>query len=217
MAGTELKVDLRTEQGSSAAKKLRSEGWIPCVVYGMNYEPVAVKANSQDVVHLLHSLASEHPLIKIKLKNKKEDVIIQEIQYHPYRNEILHIDFHKVAMDELITTSVLIEEVGESIGVSHGGVLDHIMREVEVECLPGDMPSVIEVDVTNLNIGESIHIGELTPPKGVKFLGDPEQAVIAVSAPKVEVEAEEGEEGELLEEASSSEPELIRKREKEEE
>ena len=182
----------------------------------MNYEPIAVKANSQDVVHLLHSLASEHPLIKIKLKNKKEDVIIQEIQYHPYRNEILHIDFHKVAMDELITTSVLVECVGECVGVSHGGVLDHVMRELEVECLPGDIPAVIEVDITNLNIGESIHVGELTPPKGVKFLDDPEQAVIAVSTPKVETEGGE-EEGELLEGVASSEPELIRKREKEEE
>ena len=215
MAGIELKVDVRSEQGTAAAKRLRKEGWIPGVVYGDDFAPVAIKANSRDVVHLLHSLASEHPLIKIKLKNKKEDVIIQEIQYHPYRNEIIHIDFHKVAMDEVITTKVLVEAVGSSIGVTHGGIVDHSMRELEIECLPGDIPTSIEVDITNLDIGESIHIGELTPPKGVKFLDDPEQSVIAVAVPKVSEETE-GEE-ELAVETSSSEPELIRKREKEEE
>jgi large subunit ribosomal protein L25 len=212
----ELKVEVRNEKGSSLVKRLRKTGWIPCIVYGADFEAIAVKANTNDVVHLLHSLVSEHPLIKIKLKNKKEDVIIQDIQYHPFRNEILHIDFHKVDMDELITTSVLVEEIGDSIGVSHGGVVDHIMRELEVECLPADIPAVIEVDITNLDVGDTLHVGDLTPPKGVKFLDDPGQAVIAISLPRVVAETEEGE-GLLEGEAKPAEPELIRKREVKEE
>lgn len=215
MAGKELKVEVRKETGSSAVKRMRKDGFIPCIVYGANFETVAVKANNQDIIHLLHSLTSEHPLIQIKLKNKKENVIIQDIQYHPFRNEILHIDFHKVAMDEKITTTVAVEEFGEPVGVTHGGVIDHILRELEIECLPGDMPSVIEVDISHLEIGDALHVSDLTPPKGVTFLDDPEQPIIAISQPQLI--SEEEEEEELLAEAGAEEPELIRKREKEEE
>ena len=214
MANVELKAELREEKGSGSVKRLRDTGWIPGIIYGHNKDNVCVKVNNRDVIHLLHAMASEHPLIKLKVKNKKTDVLIKTIQYHPYRDEVLHIDFHQVAMDEVLTTSVAVEAVGESKGVLSGGVLEHIMRELQIECLPSDIPGVIELDITELAVGDSIHVSEIKAIDGVKFLDDPDQPVLSVMAPKA-VEEEVPEE-ELEVEEESAEPELIRKREGEE-
>ncbi|MCD6460785.1 50S ribosomal protein L25 [bacterium] len=215
MANVELKAELREEKGSGSVKRLRASGWIPGIIYGNNKDNINVKVNNRDIIHLLHSLTSEHPLIKINVKNKKSDVLIKSIQYHPYRNEILHLDFHQVAMDELLTTSVIIEAAGESKGVLAGGVLEHTVRELQIQCLPSDIPSLIEVDVTELEIGGSVYISDITPPKGVIFLDDPGQPVLSVIAPKEEEVTEEGIEAAMAE--GAEEPELIRKREGEEE
>jgi len=214
MANVELKAELREEKGSGPVKRLRGSGWIPGIVYGHNKDNLSVKVNNRDVIHLLHSMASEHPLIKLNVKNKKTDVLVKTIQYHPYRDEIIHIDFHQVAMDEVLTTTVAVEAVGESKGVLAGGVLDHTMRELQIECLPSDIPGVIELDITELGVGDSIRVSEITPPEGVKFLDDVDQPVLSVLAPKVE--EEEVSEEEMEAEEGSAEPELIRKREDEE-
>ena len=214
MANVELKAELREEKGSRPVKRLRDAGWIPGIIYGHNKDNISVKVNNREVIHLLHSMASEHPLIKLKLKNKKNDVLVKNIQYHPYRDEIIHIDFHQVAMDEVLTTTVAVEAVGESKGVLSGGVLDHTMRELQIECLPTDIPGIIELDISELGIGDSIHVSEITVPEGVKFLDDPDQPVLSVIAPKIE--EEEVSEEEMEAEEGSAEPELIRKREDEE-
>ncbi|MCB1194823.1 50S ribosomal protein L25 [bacterium] len=210
-----LKTTIREEFGTTAMNRLRKSGWVPAIVYGKKSESVAVQINKQELVHFLHSLSSEHALMKLKIKNKNENVMIKDIQYHPYKNFIHHIDFHKVSLDEKITTSVAVEEVGEAKGLLSGGIIEHSLRELRIECYPQDIPTVIEIDITELEIGDSIHVGEITPPKGVRFLDDPEQSVISLIAPKVETEETE-ETGELGEEVSGSapEPELIRKRPK---
>ncbi len=210
MADQVLNAYKRDEVGSQQVKKIRKEGWVPAILYGEKVnEPL--KFNKFELIRLLHTMTSEHQLIKIKLDNKVQDVLVKEIGYHFYRNEVVHIDLHKIAMDKKITTSVPIEEVGTCKGIVAGGILEHIMRELEIECLPKDLPSVIEIDITNLEIGQTIHVGEIPPVPGIKFLDDPDQPVISViSAVITEAEAVEGA-------VESTQPELIRKREKIEE
>jgi large subunit ribosomal protein L25 len=118
--------------------------------------------------------------------------MIQEIQHHPLQREILHVDFHAVSAHETVSAEVPIETVGEAIGVKvNGGLLEHILRYLEVECLPRDLPQVIEVDVTNLDIGQSLHVRELELPPGVEATTDAEQTVVAVVEPRVEEEVVE--------------------------
>ena len=219
MAEQVLQATIRESLGTGAVKRLRKSGWVPGVIYGRGSESVPVQLNNQELVRFLHTLSSEHTLIKLKVKNKNEDVMIQDIQYHPYKNMLVHVDFHKVAMDEKLTTVVPVQDVGEAKGVVSGGVLEHAVRELKVECYPKDLPSVIEIDISELEIGQSIHISDLPVPSGVRFLDDPDLSVVSVLSPIVQEEAE-GEESEEVEETvdgSSAEPELIRKREKEEE
>jgi len=118
--------------------------------------------------------------------------MIQEIQHHPLQREILHVDFHAVSANETVSAEVPIETVGEAVGVKvHGGLLEHILRYLEVECLPGDLPQVIEVDVTNLDVGQSLHVRELKLPSGVEAVTDAEQTVVAVVEARVEEEVVE--------------------------
>lgn len=213
MDGHTLKAELREEMGSGAVNRLRKTGWVPCVMYGAKIDTQHLKVNLLELIHLLHSLSSEHALIKLHVGSKAEDVMLQSIQYHPYRNEIVHVDFHQVAMDEVISTTVQVEEVGNAKGVVAGGVLEHNIRELTIECLPKDLPDFIEVDVTELEIGDTVYIRDLVAPQGVTILEDDDTPVFSVIAPKAVSEEEELEGGM----GASAEPELIRKREKEEE
>lgn len=216
MAELELKAIVREEKGGKVINRLRKSGWIPCELYGAKTKNMSLKVNGQEFVRFLHSLSSEHALINLSVGGKKENVMLKDIQYHPYRNEIIHIDFHKVSLHEKITVTVPVEETGTAKGVIAGGVVEHVMRELSIECLPKDIPPVIEIDITELEIGQSLHVSDITPPAGVKLLDDPKLVVISVAAPRMIAEEEvakpEGEEAE----ASAAEPELIRKREKEE-
>src|SRR5262249_49885065 len=117
--------------------------------------------------------------------------MIQEVQHHPMKPDILHVDFHAVSATETVTAEVVIETVGEAVGVkTYGGLLEHVLRYLEVEALPKDLPQIIEVDVTNLNVGESLHVRDLQLPPGVSAITDPDQTVVAVSESRVEEEAE---------------------------
>ncbi|MBN2190879.1 MAG: 50S ribosomal protein L25, partial [Candidatus Aureabacteria bacterium] len=146
---------------------------------------------------------------------KKRKVLIKEAQIDPMSNKIIHIDFKEVYMDEKIKTHVPVAEKGEAKGVKdQGGILEHILRELEIECLPGEIPEKIDVDISNLELGASIHVSDLTPPKGVKILTDSEEAIFSVAVPK---EIEEPAAGEVSEEEAAAEPEVIGKGGKEEE
>jgi len=201
----------RDEVGSQQVKKLRKEGWVPAVIYGEKVNQ-PLKFNKFELIRLLHSMTSEHQMIKVKIDNKVQDVLVKDIAYHIYKNEVVHIDLHKVAMDKKITTYVPVEEVGACKGVAAGGILEHIMRQLEIECFPKDIPPVIEIDITDLEIGQTIHVGEIPPIKGIKFLDDPDQPVVSVVSAII---SEEEEAAPAAEEAAQ--PELIRKREKVEE
>ena len=217
MERVQLKCELRKETGKKYTKQLRKRDFIPAVVYKEGKETVPLRLHEKDLLTALHTKAGENVLINLEIgdgpkgKGKGRVVIIKEVQHHPIRDEILHIDFQEISLTEKLTIDVPIVAKGEAEGVvKEEGVLEHVMWEVKVECLPTDIPEKIEVDVTNMKIGDSVLIKDLQTPAGVKILDDPEQRVIAVEPPHVEKPAEEVVAEEI------TEPELIReKKEKE--
>jgi ribosomal protein L25, Ctc-form len=169
---------------------------VPGVIYGSAQEPVNLQINGRELLNLLSRASGENILVELEIVDGGERqnalAMIQEIQHHPLQREIVHVDFHAVSAHETVSAEVPIETVGEAIGVKvNGGLLEHILRYLEVECLPRDLPQVIEVDVTNLDIGQSLHVRELNLPPGVEATTDAEQTVVAVVESRVEEEVVE--------------------------
>ena len=191
-----LTVQTRTQVGRNAIKKVRKEGLIPGVIYGVGHEPINLEVNGRQLSTVLAHASSENILLELEIvdgDNKRNSLaMIQEVQHHPIQRQILHVDFHAVSATDKITAEVPIETIGEPIGVkTNGGLLEHNLRDLEVECLPADLPERIEVDVTNLDINQSIHVKDLKLPPGVEAVTDADLTVVAVSAPRVDEEPAE--------------------------
>jgi large subunit ribosomal protein L25 len=191
-----LTAQRRTQVGRNAIKKIKADGMVPGVIYGSAQEPVNLQINGRELLNVLSRASGENILVELEILDGSEKqnalAMIQEIQHHPLQREILHVDFHAVSANETVSAEVPIETVGEAVGVKvHGGLLEHILRYLEVECLPGDLPQVIEVDVTNLEVGQSLHVRELKLPSGVEAMTDAEQTVVAVVEARVEEEVVE--------------------------
>jgi large subunit ribosomal protein L25 len=188
-----LTVQTRAEVGRNAIKKVRKQGLIPGVIYGVGHEPINLEVNGRQLSTVLAHSSSENILLELEIvdgENKRNSLaMIQEVQHHPLQRRILHVDFHAVSATEKITAEVPIETTGEPVGVkTGGGLLEHVLRDLEVECLPGDLPERIQVDVTNLDVNQSIHVKDLQLPAGVEAITDGDLTVVAVSAPRVEEE-----------------------------
>jgi large subunit ribosomal protein L25 len=191
-----LTAQRRTQVGRNAIKKIKASGMVPGVIYGSAQEPVNLQINGRELLNLLSRASGENILVELEIVDGGEKqnalAMIQEIQHHPLQREIMHVDFHAVSAHETVSAEVPIETVGEAIGVKvHGGLLEHILRYLEVECLPGNLPQVIQVDVTNLDIGQSLHVRELNLASGVEATTDGEQTVVAVVESRVEEEVVE--------------------------
>jgi large subunit ribosomal protein L25 len=191
-----LTAQRRTQVGRNAIKKIKAAGMVPGVIYGSAQEPVNLQINGRELLNVLSHASGENILVELEILDGSEKqnalAMIQEIQHHPLQREILHVDFHAVSANETVSAEVPIETVGEAVGVKvHGGLLEHILRYLEVECLPADLPQVIQVDVTNLDVGQSLHVRELILPPGVEAITDPEQTVVAVVESRVEEEVPE--------------------------
>jgi large subunit ribosomal protein L25 len=191
-----LTVQMRTQVGRNAIKKVRKEGLIPGVIYGVGQEPINLEVNGRQLSTVLAHASSENILLELEIvdgDNKRNSLaMIQEVQHHPIQRQILHVDFHAVSATEKITAEVPIETIGEPVGVkTNGGLLEHNLRDLEVECLPADLPERIEVDVTNLDINQSIHVKDLKLPPGVEAVTDADLTVVAVSAARVDEEPAE--------------------------
>lgn len=191
-----LTAQRRTQVGRNAIKKIKAAGMVPGVIYGSAQEPVNLQINGRELLNVLSHASGENILVELEILDGDEKqnalAMIQEIQHHPLQREILHVDFHAVSANETVSAEVPIETVGEAVGVKvHGGLLEHILRYLEVECLPADLPQVIQVDVSNLDVGQSLHVRELILPPGVEAVTDPEQTVVAVVESRVEEEVVE--------------------------
>jgi len=182
----------RTLGRRAGAKKLRTAGRIPATIYGRQAKPQNLEVISKEMENLIHHAVSENLLVDLAVKDDtrpKRLALVQEVQHHPLSGNILHVDFHEVAENEKVTVMVPVETVGEAIGVkTSGGVLEHVLFKIKARALPKDLPEQIIVDVTNLNIGQAIHLGEIQPPAGVEIIGDKNIPVIAVAAPRTEEE-----------------------------
>lgn len=226
MKDKSLAVQLRTGKGKEEARRLRNQGLIPAVVYGQREEAIPVTLNPQQLTKALRGGAGERSLINLTIEGLQDGpvtktVILKEKQVHPLKRTLLHVDLYTVAMDEKIHVAIPVRLVGKSVGVELGGVLEQVLREIEVECLPGDIPSSIDVDVSALDIGDSIHVADISLEKA-EIQIEPEQTIVTVVPPTVyeepvveeevvvegeEVEEEEGEKKEGKEEAAAEESE----------
>ena len=194
-----LKVSHRDVFGSRATRRLRREGLVPGVVYGQGGEARPFQVSARELRALL---TEGHTLLDLELDGSKAvPVVIKEQQHHPVRGDVLHLDCLEVRLDEEIQAEVAVELEGadQAPGVREGGVLEHVTREITVEALPTAIPEQITVDVSQMDIGDTISLASVTPPSGVKFMAEePEEITITtLSPPRVEEEAElvgEGEE-----------------------
>lgn len=198
MAETKLKADIRTETGKGPARRLRAVGLVPATLYGHGMDPVSLSVSAQDLVHLFHK-AGQNALVDLQVDGDEHLAIARDVQRDHLHDRYVHLDFLAIRRDEKIRVSVQVIETGESVGVEEGGVVEHHLREIELECLPADVPERIEVDITRMQIGDMVHVGEITSPEGATFLTDPETPVLSIIMPAIlQVEADlsvPGEEG----------------------
>lgn len=190
-----LSAQVRSGVGRTAVRKIKTAGLVPAVMYSKKDEALNLQVNAREISLLLSHATSEHILVDLEIADGAQVTnklaLIQEVQHHPLRRNVLHVDFHAVRADERIHAKIPVETIGESTGVKNkGGTLEIILHELDVECLPMDLPEVIRIDITTLDVGQSLHIKEIAMPNGVhpKLSGD--VAIIHVSAPRTEVAAE---------------------------
>jgi large subunit ribosomal protein L25 len=191
-----LKAEKRTVVGRNAIKKIKAQGLVPGVIYGSQGEPIALQVEARALTNVLAHALSEHVLVELEIADGSQSTnrlaLIQEVQHHPLRPELLHVDFHAVSATEKITSEVPIEAVGDALGVrTFGGLLEHSLRTLEVECFPQDLPEIVRIDVTNLNIGESLHVRDIPLPSGVESLTPADLTVVSVVASRVGEEVTE--------------------------
>jgi large subunit ribosomal protein L25 len=215
MATATLSAKLRSTVGKGAARKLRTAGSVPAVVYGHGREPQALSIDTYTLERLLEKMSYKTTVIELDLGGSSAKTLIREIQRHPFRKQILHVDFQELVAGEKVTVKVPLVFVGTPEGVRvGGGILDEVMRELEISVDPSSIPNHIDLDVNDLTIGHSLHVSDIKVPEGVEVLDEQNATVCVVSIPKAVVEAVPVEAG--IEGAAPAEPELIRKAKAEE-
>lgn len=207
-----INAEARVTGGKNAARRLRQVGRVPVVLYGPEVGNVLLSVDKKDLYAVLKSEAGENTIFKVAFDKKTKDAMIKDLQWDPVSDKMLHADFIQIAMDKMIRIQVPVVLIGEAVGVKNeGGFVDFVTREVELECLPKDIPESIEVDISGLHLNQSIKIEAVSIPEGVTFAEEAGTVIALIQAPTKE-EAPVEEELEPTEE----EPEVIKK-EKEEE
>jgi large subunit ribosomal protein L25 len=212
-----IKATKRSAIGKGGARKARKAGFVPAIMYGALETPVPLSLPEKDLA-LLISSEGESGLIDVLIEDDKgkkvgsEKAVIRQIDYHPISDKPIHVDFMAVSMDKLLTISVPVELVGDPIGVTRNkGMMSQITYEITVECLPGNIPHNIQVDVSGLDIGQAVHVGDLAALEGIKFLTGKEMTIVTVEAPRAEEEVP----GAAVVEEAVAEPEVIGKKKEE--
>jgi large subunit ribosomal protein L25 len=214
MASASLSAETRSETGKGVARKLRAAGRVPGVVYGHGREPQALSLNARELEKLLGSIAAGSTVVELTLGNATTNTLIREVQRHPFKKQILHVDFMELVAGEKVIVDIPLVFVGTPEGVrTGGGLLEQILHSIEVNVDPSSIPNHVDVDVSQLAMGHSLHVRDLKLPEGVEVLTDEDATVCAVIAPRAVVEETAAAEGE----AAAAEPELIRKPKEDEE
>ena len=184
-----LTAERRTAIGRSAVRKIKATGSVPAVIYGAKDKAEPLQVSRREINAMLSHAAGENILVELEIAGKSRLALVQEIQHAPLGGAVLHIDFHAVSMDEVIQADVPLEPVGTANGVKNmGGLLEQSLRTLAIECLPKDLPDVIKVDVTALDVGHAIHVREIQLPSGVTTKVQPDLTAFSVLAPTVEEE-----------------------------
>ena len=206
MSELTIEVQKREKTGKGANRRARSGGLIPAVVYGGGKESVSIEIDRKSMLELMKKAGSEHPIFLLKLGDNQRHAMIREVQTHPISRQVVHIDFQRVMMDQKLHVKVPVELVGTAYGVkSQGAVLDFVTREVEVECLPGDIPGHLELDVTGLHANQHAEARDLKLPAGVTLLDSEDKVIASVAHARVE------DTGAEAAPADRDEPEVIKK------
>ncbi len=206
MGDVELKTETRKETGSGAARRMRKAGMVPCVLYGLREKnmPLSVAHNRLEIV-----LRTGKRMVDLNVGRKKETVLIKDLQHDPMTDQIIHADFERVAMDEEIEIEIPIVVKGRAKGQDEGGVIDQVLKALHVKCLPKDIPDEVEVDITELDIGDSYKVADVRVPTGVTTTSNADDIVVIVHQPARE------EEPVPAEEVGPAEPEVIARAEPE--
>ncbi len=213
MATATLNASVREGTGKGVARKLRQSGQVPAVIYGHGRDPLSLAVDNRELERLLSGISVSSTVVELALDGRPTRTLIREIQRHPFKRQILHVDFQELVAGESVTVRVPLVFVGTAVGVrDSGGILEQIMHEVEIDVDPSNIPNHIDVDVSSLALGRSLHVGDLVLPQGATVLDDEELTVCAVSAPKTMSETPAEGVAEV-----PAEPELIRKPKGEEE
>ncbi len=200
----ELKTNIRTQVGNGPARALRRQGKMPAVLYGSDTEPILLSVVVNDLEQVLKKSKVGRVILSVVIQNGEtstKSAMIKELQTHPVSRDFLHVDFYEIVLDRKITVKVPIAIKGKSIGVENGGVLQIVRRAMEVSCLPFEIPESIDIDVTDLDIGDSIHAGKIVIEGDIELMDDDHFTVVTILSPKIEeVEVEELEDEEEGEE-----------------
>ena len=214
-----LEAVTRKETGRSAARMARRNGKIPAVLYGRGETPVTVEVDAREFEQMLQHGLAEHGMLDLNLeeggKKRRQTVLIREVQHDPVKGDILHADFYHVEMEQEIEVSVPIMLIGQAEGVKKGGIQEHLLREVEIQCLAKKMPENITLNVTDLDLGHSLHVRDLVLDEEIRILTDPDRTVVSVLPPRLR--EEEAPAAEEIVEGEAAEPEVVGKEGKEEE
>lgn len=216
-----IKSETRDALGKNASRRIRRSGMVPAVLYGEGAESVSLTLDKKDVIKILKSESGENTLFRISLAGAEKDAMIKSVQIDPTTDEILHADLIRIAMDKAIRVMVPLEVTGEAYGVkTEGGFVDFMTREVEVECLPAAIPERLVVDISGLHLHQSLKVGEVPLPEGVKLISEPTAVAVLIQVPheeKVEEKPAEEAVAEAAAPAEAAEPEVIKKERKKEE
>lgn len=207
MEQVKLEAEIREEKGDGPVGRLRQSGFIPAVVY-KDGEALSIKVSKRGLEKALHTSKGENVIVALTIaKAKSKTAIIKEVQHDPIKEDVLHVDFQEISLTETLRVNVTVAPKGEAIGVKQdGGILQHIMWEVEVECLPTQIPEKLEVEVSSLKIGDSVSVKDLIVPKGIKVITDPELRVMSVEPPMKEEALE------VATPAEGAEPEVMKEK-----
>jgi large subunit ribosomal protein L25 len=215
MEESKLIAKKRDLEGSSNARRLRNDGSLPGVIYGGGKDSASITFDAHDFEQLLHHSASESVIVEIDLEGEGSiRALVKDVQHHPVTGSLVHVDLQRVVAGQAIQVSVPLELVGEAAGVKAGGIVDHVLHEIAIEVLPRNMVESFEIDISELEIGDSIQVADLNLGADFKVLADEEAIVASVAAPRTE---EEVEEEEAAAEEGAAEPEVITEKKDEEE
>ncbi|MDB9823092.1 50S ribosomal protein L25/general stress protein Ctc [Deltaproteobacteria bacterium] len=198
MAQYALAARIREQKGKGAAKKLRKDNKIPAIFYGPNTETLMLTVDSSDLKKIMKKTAGENIILRLQIESEKGNntkmVVLKELLTDPIKDNYLHADFYEISMDKDLTIDVPIRLINTPEGVTNGGILQHVRREITISCLPDKLVDFIELDVSKLDIGESLHIQDIELPEGIKSIQEGNLTVAVVNAPSVSAEEEEAEE-----------------------